>query len=109
MQMIAEIYGILRDGLGMAPKEIGAVFAEWNKGRLNSYLIEITAEVLKADDARTGQPVVDIILDRAGQKGTGKWSAIEAQQLGIPATAIDTWELIPWASSLGLAEHSPTS
>ncbi|MBR2688284.1 MAG: NADP-dependent phosphogluconate dehydrogenase [Aquamicrobium sp.] len=89
MQMIAEIYGILRDGLGMAPKEIGAVFAEWNKGRLNSYLIEITAEVLKADDARTGQPVVDIILDRAGQKGTGKWSAIEAQQLGIPATAIE--------------------
>ena len=89
MQMIAEIYGILRDGLGMAPKEIGSVFADWNKGRLNSYLIEITAEVLKADDAKTGKPVVDIILDRAGQKGTGKWSVIEAQQLGIPATAIE--------------------
>ena len=89
MQMIAEIYGILRDGLGMAPKEIGSVFADWNKGRLNSYLIEITAEVLKADDSQTGKPVVDIILDRAGQKGTGKWSVIEAQQLGIPATAIE--------------------
>ena len=89
MQMIAEIYGVLRDGLGMAPKEIGAVFAEWNKGRLNSYLIEITATVLAADDPQTGRPVVDVILDRAGQKGTGKWSAIEAQTLGVSATAIE--------------------
>ena len=89
MQMIAEIYGVLRDGLGMGPKEIASVFATWNKGRLNSYLIEITATVLAADDPRTGRPMVDMILDRAGQKGTGKWSAIEAQQLGIPATAIE--------------------
>ncbi len=89
MQMIAEIYGVLRDGLGMAPKEIGAVFAEWNKGRLNSYLIEITAKVLATDDPRTGKPMVDMILDRAGQKGTGKWSAIEAQTLGVSATAIE--------------------
>ena len=89
MQMIAEIYGILRDGLGMAPKEIGKVFDTWNKGRLDSYLIEITAKVLAADDPKTGKPIVDMILDRAGQKGTGKWSAIEAQQLGIPATAIE--------------------
>ncbi len=89
MQMIAEIYGILRDGLGMEPKEIAPVFDGWNKGRLNSYLIEITATVLAADDPKTGKPVVDIILDRAGQKGTGKWSVIEAQQLGIPATAIE--------------------
>jgi 6-phosphogluconate dehydrogenase len=89
MQMIAEIYGILRDGLGMAPKEIGQVFADWNKGRLDSYLIEITAKVLAADDPKTGKPMVDMILDRAGQKGTGKWSAIEAQQLGVPATAIE--------------------
>ena len=71
MQMIAEIYGVLRDGLGMEPKAIGEVFADWNKGRLNSYLIEITAEVLAADDPKTGKPVVEIILDRAGQKGTG--------------------------------------
>ncbi len=89
MQMIAEIYGILRDGLSMAAKDIAPVFAEWNEGRLNSYLIEITANVLVADDPKTGKPVVDIILDRAGQKGTGKWSVIEAQQLGIPATAIE--------------------
>lgn len=89
MQMIAEIYGILRDGLGMGPKQIAPVFAGWNEGRLNSYLIEITATVLAADDPQTGRPVVDVILDRAGQKGTGKWSVIEAQQLGIPATAIE--------------------
>ena len=89
MQMIAEIYGVLRDGLGMAPKAIGQVFGQWNKGRLNSYLIEITAEVLAADDPQTGKPVVEIILDRAGQKGTGRWSVIEAQTIGIPATAIE--------------------
>ncbi len=89
MQMIAEIYGMLRDGLGMGPKQIAPVFAGWNEGRLASYLIEITAKVLAADDPQTGRPVVDIILDRAGQKGTGKWSVIEAQQLGIPATAIE--------------------
>jgi hypothetical protein len=89
MQMIAEIYGVLRDGLGMKPKEIAPVFAKWNKGRLNSYLIEITAKVLEATDPKTAKPVVDMILDRAGQKGTGKWSAIEAQKLGVPATAIE--------------------
>jgi 6-phosphogluconate dehydrogenase len=89
MQMIAEIYGVLRDGMGMQPKAIGEVFAGWNKGRLNSYLIEITAQVLAADDPQTGKPVVEVILDRAGQKGTGRWSVIEAQTLGIPATAIE--------------------
>ena len=89
MQMIAEIYGVLRDGLGMTASEIAPVFETWNTGRLDSYLIEITAKVLTATDAKTGKPVVDIILDRAGQKGTGKWSVIEAQQLGIPATAIE--------------------
>jgi 6-phosphogluconate dehydrogenase len=89
MQMIAEIYGVLRDGLGLAPKEIGAIFERWNEGRLNSYLIEITGKVLAADDPKTGRPVVEIILDRAGQKGTGKWSAIEAETLGVPATAIE--------------------
>ncbi|MGN6585046.1 MAG: NADP-dependent phosphogluconate dehydrogenase [Rhizobiaceae bacterium] len=89
MQMIAEIYGIFRDGLDMKAKEIAPVFASWNKGRLNSYLIEITANVLAADDPKTGRPMVDMILDRAGQKGTGRWSVIEAQQMGIPATAIE--------------------
>ena len=89
MQMIAEIYGILRDGQGMGTKDIGQVFGAWNKGRLNSYLIEITEKVLAADDPLTGTPIVDLILDKAGQKGTGKWSVIEAQQMGIPATAIE--------------------
>jgi 6-phosphogluconate dehydrogenase len=89
MQMIAEIYGILRDGHGLSAQEIAPIFARWNEGRLNSYLIEITAAVLGATDPDTGKPIVDVILDRAGQKGTGRWSAIEAQTLGIPATAIE--------------------
>ncbi len=89
MQMIAEIYGILRDGLGLGASEIGDIFARWNKGRLNSYLIEVTAAVLAATDAKTGKSAVDVILDRAGQKGTGRWSVIEAQNLGVPAMAIE--------------------
>ncbi|MCO6186181.1 NADP-dependent phosphogluconate dehydrogenase [Rhizobium sp. L1K21] len=89
MQMIAEIYGILRDGGHLGSKEIGAVFGEWNKGRLNSYLIEITEKVLNADDPLGDGPMVEMILDKAGQKGTGKWSVIEAQQMGVPATAIE--------------------
>jgi 6-phosphogluconate dehydrogenase len=90
MQMIAEIYGILRDGFGMAASDIGAIFSEWNKGRLNSYLVEITAAVLETEDPDSGAPIVDRILDRAGQKGTGRWSAIEAQMMGVPATAIES-------------------
>ncbi|MCT8990062.1 NADP-dependent phosphogluconate dehydrogenase [Chelativorans sp. SCAU2101] len=89
MQMIAEIYGILRDGHGLQAHEIAPIFTKWNEGRLNSYLIEITAAVLAATDGDTGKPMVDVILDRAGQKGTGRWSAIEAQSLGVPATAIE--------------------
>ncbi|KKX25363.1 NADP-dependent phosphogluconate dehydrogenase [Rhizobium sp. LC145] len=89
MQMIAEIYGILRDGLGMSAAEIGDVFGKWNTGRLNSYLIEITEKVLKATDPISGKPMVDVIVDAAGQKGTGKWSVIEAQNMGVAATAIE--------------------
>lgn len=89
MQMIAEIYGVMRDGLGMSPKECADVFKEWNKGPLNSYLIEITGHVLDAVDEQTGKPLVDLILDKAGQKGTGMWSAVVAQQMGVPATAIE--------------------
>ncbi len=89
MQMIAEIYGVLRDGLGLAPKAIGEVFARWNKGKLNSYLIEITAAVLAAHDPKSGKPMVDVIIDSAGQKGTGRWAVIEAQMMGVPATAIE--------------------
>lgn len=89
MQMIAEVYGVMRDGLGMNPLAASEVFKEWNKGPLNSYLIEITGHVLAAVDAPTGKPLVEMILDKAGQKGTGAWSAIVAQQLGVPATAIE--------------------
>ncbi|WP_273689667.1 NADP-dependent phosphogluconate dehydrogenase [Ketogulonicigenium vulgare] len=89
MQMIAEIYAILRDGAGQGAGDIGAVFADWNTRGLSSYLIEITASVLKEVDAETGKPLVDFIVDEAGQKGTGRWSVIEAQKLGIGATALE--------------------
>lgn len=89
MQMIAEVYGVMRDGLKLSAAGIASVFGSWNEGRLNSYLIEITATVLKALDPQSGKPMVDMILDRAGQKGTGKWSTIAAQALGVPATTIE--------------------
>jgi 6-phosphogluconate dehydrogenase len=79
----------MRDGLGMDPKAASAVFRGWNDGPLNSYLIEITGHVLEAIEPQTGRPLVELIVDRAGQKGTGAWSAIAAQQLGVPATAIE--------------------
>lgn len=89
MQMIAEIYGILRDGLGLSARECSEIFGKWNKGRLESYLIEISEIVLGKDDPISGKPMVDLIVDKAGQKGTGKWSAIEAQNMGVPATGIE--------------------
>jgi len=89
MQMIAEVCGIMRDGLGLRPVEMGRVFAGWNDGPLKSYLIEITAKVLGTTDPKTGKSLVEIILDTAGQKGTGRWSAMEAQDLGAPATVIE--------------------
>ncbi|MGV3551971.1 NADP-dependent phosphogluconate dehydrogenase [Rhizobium sp.] len=89
MQMISEIYGILRDGLGMTAQECSEIFGKWNKGRLESYLIEISELVLSKSDPITGKAMVDMIVDKAGQKGTGKWSAIEAQNMGVPATGIE--------------------
>ena len=89
MQMIAEVYGIMRDGLGMNADEVAAAFERWNEGPLTSYLIEITGKVAQATDPKTGQPMIDIILDRAGQKGTGRWTAIEALHLGAPASTIE--------------------
>lgn len=87
MQMIAEIYGLMRDGLGMTAAEIGAVFDGWNKGPLQSYLVEISAAVAKATDA--GKPMLDVILDKAGQKGTGRWTVVEAQHLAAPIPVIE--------------------
>ncbi|MEM9780322.1 MAG: NADP-dependent phosphogluconate dehydrogenase [Pseudomonadota bacterium] len=89
MQMIAETYGVMRDGLGMSAVEIGAVYARWNEGPLRSYLIEISGKVAAATDPETGAPMLDVILDSAGQKGTGRWTAIEALLLGAPASAIE--------------------
>lgn len=88
MQVIGEAYQLLRYGAGMEPADIAAVFKEWNSGDLDSYLIEITAEVLAATDPETGKPLVDIIVDEAGQKGTGRWTAINGLELGVPITGI---------------------
>ncbi|CAN5471124.1 NADP-dependent phosphogluconate dehydrogenase [soil metagenome] len=88
MQLIAEAYDLIRRGTGKTPAEIADIFAEWNKGELESYLIEITAEVLKQVDAETGKPLVDVILDQAGSKGTGVWTVQTALDLGIPVSGI---------------------
>ena len=89
MQMIAEVYGLLRDGDGWEPARIGAQFHTWNAGPLRSYLIEATAAVLKAVDPDTGAAMVDVIQDKAGQKGTGRWTVIEALKLGQSANGIE--------------------
>jgi 6-phosphogluconate dehydrogenase len=89
MQMIAEIYGVMRDGMQLEARECSEVFARWNNGALKSYLIEITAKILSAKDIETGKPIIDLIIDRAGQKGTGRWTAIEAQHLGAPIPIIE--------------------
>lgn len=89
MQMIAESYGVMRDAMGMDAGEIGDVFARWNEGPLKSYLIEISGKVAKANDPKTGEWMLDVILDRAGQKGTGRWTAVEALHLASPATVIE--------------------
>jgi len=88
MQLIAEAYDLIRRGTGKSPAEIADIFAEWNRGELESYLIEITAEVLRQTDAATGQPLVDVILDQAGAKGTGGWTVQTAIDLGVPVSGI---------------------
>ncbi|WJS83254.1 NADP-dependent phosphogluconate dehydrogenase [Paracoccus sp. TOH] len=89
MQMIAEVYGLMRDGLGLPAAAIGETFAGWNRGVLKSYLVEISAAVAAAADPLTGAPMLDVILDAAGQKGTGRWTAIEAQHLAAPIPVIE--------------------
>ncbi|WP_084103562.1 NADP-dependent phosphogluconate dehydrogenase [Demequina sp. NBRC 110056] len=88
MQLIGEAYDLLRAGLSLTPAEIGDIFAEWNEGDLESFLIEITAEVLRHTDAKTGKALVDVISDQAGQKGTGRWTVQSALDLGVPVTGI---------------------
>ncbi|TKG69948.1 NADP-dependent phosphogluconate dehydrogenase [Prauserella endophytica] len=88
MQLIAESFDLLRGALGYEPAQIAEIFRTWNTGRLDSYLIEITAEVLAHTDAATGKPFVDVVLDQAEQKGTGRWTVQIGLDLGIPITGI---------------------
>lgn len=89
MQMIAEIYGVMRDGMGQGAPQIAEIFARWNEGPLTSYLIEITAKVATANDPGTDTPMLDVIADRAGQKGTGRWTVIDAQTRAAPLSAVE--------------------
>ncbi len=88
MQMICEAYDLMRGVLKLSAGEIGEIFHRWNQGRLNSFLIEITAEILQQKDPVTGKAFVDIVLDTAGQKGTGKWTSVDALEMGVPAPTI---------------------
>jgi 6-phosphogluconate dehydrogenase len=88
MQLICEAYHLLKDVLGLSAGELHEIFAEWNRGELDSYLIEITADIFTKVDEESGQPLVDVILDKAGQKGTGKWTSQSALDLGVPLSII---------------------
>jgi len=88
MQLICEAYQLLKDVLGLSTDELHGIFTEWNKGELDSYLIEITADIFSQKDPETGKPMVDVILDAAGQKGTGKWTSQSALDLGVPLSII---------------------
>ncbi len=88
MQLISEAYYILKNIVGLSAQELHEVFSEWNKGELDSYLIEITADIFTKVDEETGKPLVDVILDTAGQKGTGKWTSVNALELGVPLPII---------------------
>ncbi|MDN7428895.1 phosphogluconate dehydrogenase (NADP(+)-dependent, decarboxylating) [Burkholderia sp. AU16741] len=88
MQLIAESYSVLKDVAGLTNDELGAVYTEWNQGELDSYLIEITSKIFGKQDEETGKHLVDVILDRAAQKGTGKWTSQNALDLGVPLPLI---------------------
>lgn len=88
MQMISESYWIMKNALGLTYDEMQAIFEKWNQGELNSYLIEITAAIMGKKDPETGKPMLEVIMDRAGQKGTGRWTSLEALNLGVPAPTV---------------------
>ncbi len=90
MQLLAETYDFMQHSLRMEATEMHRTFAEWNSGELNSFLVEITAQVLRKTDVETGKPLVSVILDTAGQKGTGKWTSQAAMDLGVPIPTIDS-------------------
>ncbi len=101
MQLIAEAYDLLRHGVGLEVADIARIFDEWNEGDLESFLIEITAKVLAKQDETTGGPLVDVILDRAEQKGTGRWTSQNALELGVPLTGITEAVFARSLSALG--------
>src|SRR5215470_9840266 len=88
MQLICEGYAILKAALNPSAEEFAKIFTEWNKGELDSFLIEITSKIFKRKDPETGKPMVDVILDKAGQKGTGKWTVGHAVEMGVPLSVI---------------------
>jgi len=88
MQMICEAYHLMASLLKLPPYEIGEIFEEWNQGQLDSFLVEITADILKQKDPRTNLPFVDVVMDAAGQKGTGKWTSVNALDMGVPAPTV---------------------
>lgn len=90
MQLIAEAYDILQRALGLRAQELAEIFTEWNKGELDSFLIEITATIFRRIDKETGQPLVDLVLDKAAQKGTGKWTSQDALNIGAPVPTINS-------------------
>ncbi|CAH2714676.1 6-phosphogluconate dehydrogenase, NAD(+)-dependent, decarboxylating [Neobacillus rhizosphaerae] len=100
MQLIAEAYTFLREKLHLSVEEIAEIFETWNQGELKSYLIEITAEILRKKDELTGLPLIDVILDKTGQKGTGKWTSIQAIDNGIPTSIITESLFARYLSSL---------
>lgn len=100
MQLIAEAYTFLRKNVGLAVEEIATIFETWNQGELKSYLIEITAEILRKKDEVTGLPLIDMILDKAGQKGTGKWTSLQSIDNGIPTSIITEALFARYISSL---------
>ncbi|WP_368186640.1 NADP-dependent phosphogluconate dehydrogenase [Aestuariibius sp. HNIBRBA575] len=114
MQVIAETYGLMRRGKSMDPAAIGQVFDRWNTGPLKSYLVEITGAVLGATDSATNAPLVDVIVDAAGQKGTGRWTVIEALKLGVAASTIEAavgarvWSADRDGRAVGEALFAPT-
>jgi 6-phosphogluconate dehydrogenase len=89
MQLIAESYDLLQTALSLTAPQLSEIYAKWNEGELNSYLVEITAKVLAYVDPQTGKPLVDLIQDQAGQKGTGKWTSQDAADLGVPIPTVD--------------------
>src|SRR5690625_3466244 len=100
MQLISEAYQFLRKVVGLDIKEIANIFSKWNEWELKSYLIEITGHILNYDDPDTSQPIIDVILDKAGQKGTGKWTSKDALDIGVPASIITESVFARYLSSL---------